>query len=62
MGPSEPAVSGDIATDLGTWHSTSQRGDGPPTKASGQYLVVWVREAGGAWRIRYDMWHRPAQP
>lgn len=62
MVPSELTVSGDVATDLGTWHSTSQRGDDPPTTAAGQYLVVWVRNADGAWRIQYDMWHRPAQP
>jgi uncharacterized protein (TIGR02246 family) len=62
MVPSELVVSGDMATDHGTWHSTSQRGDDPPTTASGQYLVVWVREPDGAWRIRYDMWHRPAEP
>jgi len=62
MVPAELIVSGAVATDLGTWHSTSQRGDEPPATASGQYLVVWVRGADGVWRIQYDMWHRPAQP
>jgi uncharacterized protein (TIGR02246 family) len=62
MVTAELIVSGDMATDHGAWHSTSQRGDDSPTTASGQYLVVWVREPDGAWRIRYDMWHPPAQP
>lgn len=61
MVPEELVVSGDVATDVGTWHSTSRRGDDPPTTASGKYLVVWVRAADGAWRMRYDMWHRPAE-
>lgn len=55
-------IRGDTAIDAGTWHSTSQRGDNPPATASGAYLVVWVRESDGAWRIKYDMWHRPAPP
>jgi ketosteroid isomerase-like protein len=50
---------GDTAIDTGTWHSTSRRGDDPETTASGAYLVVWVRDDAGAWRIKYDMWHRP---
>lgn len=52
-------VAGDLAIDLGTWTSTGRRGDADPTTASERYLVVWVREAGGVWRILYDMWHRP---
>lgn len=53
---------GDTAIDTGTWHSTVQRGDEPPNAASGAYLVVWVRDDAGAWRIKYDMWHPPAKP
>lgn len=54
------SITGDIAIDVGTWTSTGQRGDANPTTASERYLVVWVRESDGAWRILYDMWHRPA--
>lgn len=54
-------ISGDVAIDVGTWTSTGQRGSAEPTTAAERYLVVWVREADGAWRILYDMWHRPAQ-
>jgi ketosteroid isomerase-like protein len=53
---------GDTAIDTGTWHSTIQRGDEPPDTSSGAYLVVWVRDDAGTWRIKYDMWHRPTQP
>jgi ketosteroid isomerase-like protein len=53
-------VAGDLAIDLGTWSSTGQRGDDPPQTTSERYLIVWVREHDGAWRILYDMWHRPA--
>ncbi len=54
-------VSGGLAVDVGTWTSTGQRGDADPTTASERYLVVWVRESDGAWRMLYDMWHRPAR-
>jgi ketosteroid isomerase-like protein len=46
---------------VGTWTSTGRRGDADPSTASERYLVVWVREGDGAWRILYDMWHRPAR-
>ena len=54
-------INGDMAVDVGTWTSTSQRGDAPAATASGRYMVVWVRESDGAWRMLYDMWHRPTQ-
>jgi ketosteroid isomerase-like protein/catechol 2,3-dioxygenase-like lactoylglutathione lyase family enzyme len=55
-------VDGDLAIDAGTWSSTNQNGDAPPTTLSGRYLVVWERGADGAWRMRHDMWHRPPSP
>jgi len=55
------SISGDLAVDVGTWTSTGQVGDAAPRTSSGRYLVVWVRESDGVWRILYDMWHRPAQ-
>jgi len=54
-------VEGDLAVDVGTWTSTGQRGDAAPTTASERYLVIWVRESDRAWRMLYDMWHRPAR-
>jgi ketosteroid isomerase-like protein len=55
-------IEGDLAVDAGTWASTGQRGEDPATTATGQYLVAWVREADGQWRLLYDMWQRPAAP
>lgn len=54
-------ITGNVAVDLGMWTSTGQRGDAESTTASGRYLVVWVREGDGQWRILYDMWHRPTR-
>lgn len=61
MESSSLSIEGDLAVDVGTWTSTGQRGEAEPTTASERYLVVWVRESDGAWRILYDMWHRPAR-
>ena len=52
-------VRGDLAVDVGTWTSTAQRGEDPPVTRSERYVVVWMREPDGAWRIRYDFWHQP---
>jgi ketosteroid isomerase-like protein len=59
MDSEELSLRGDTAIDVGTWTSSWQRGDEAPATASGRYLAVWVREADGKWRLRYDMWHRP---
>jgi ketosteroid isomerase-like protein len=61
MESSHLTIDGDLAVDVGSWTSTGQRGDAEPTTASERYLVVWVRESDGAWRMLYDMWHRPAR-
>jgi ketosteroid isomerase-like protein len=54
-------ITGNVAVDFGTWTSTGQRADAAPATASGRYLVVWVRESDGQWRILYDIWHRPSR-
>jgi ketosteroid isomerase-like protein len=59
MEPDRLTIRGDLAIDVGTWTSRGQRGESEPTAASERYLVIWVRERDGAWRIWYDMWHRP---
>ena len=58
---SELRVDGDTAIDVGTWTSTWQRHGEEPQTSSGRYLVVWKRGADGAWRMQYDMWHRPVK-
>jgi ketosteroid isomerase-like protein len=52
-------IEGDLAVDVGMWHSTGQRAGQEPSSSSGRYLVVWTRTAGGDWRMLYDMWHPP---
>ena len=61
MQPDEILVHGNVATDVGTWTSTWRRGEEEPRTASGRYLIVWMKDADGVWRIHYDMWHRPQQ-
>lgn len=52
-------IDGDMAIDVGTWTSTGQREGQEPRTASERYLVVWIRQADGQWKILYDMWHQP---
>lgn len=52
-------IRGEVAIDVGTWHNTWRIDDGAEQTASGKYMVVWHRGEDGAWRIAYDMWHRP---
>ena len=54
-------ITGDVAIDVGTWTSIGQRDTADPATSSERYLVVWVRESDGQWRMLYDMWHRPAR-
>ncbi len=62
MEPSEVVINGNVAIDSGMWHSTNVRGDAEPSTATGRYLVVWIRESDGEWRMKYDIWHRPVPP
>lgn len=55
-------IDGNVAVDVGTWSSTGGRAGQEPNTATDRYLVVWVRESDGKWRILYDMWHTPRPP
>ena len=59
MESSEIRIAGDVAIDVGTWSGTWREGDSGTRTASERYLVVWERDRDGAWRMAYDMWHRP---
>ena len=50
-------VSGDLAATYSTFdeHWTS-KASGDTTRQSGRWLVVWERQADGAWRISKEMW------
>jgi uncharacterized protein (TIGR02246 family) len=53
-------VRGSMAVETGTWTNTYQDGNAEPVTASEKYLLVWVQQADGSWRILVDMWHRPS--
>lgn len=60
MESSELRIDGDVAVDVGTWRNVWRIDGGPAQEAADRYLVVWRRGGDGAWRIEYDMWHRPS--
>ena len=50
---------GDLAIDMGTWSSTTQREGEEPGTSSERYLVVWQRQGDGSWKMAWDAWHWP---
>lgn len=52
-------VSGDVASEVGTWFQRGQFRDEEPTESSGRYLVVWRRQVDGEWKMQFDAWTRP---
>ena len=57
MESQELVIQGSTAIDMGTWHNSWQIEEGEVQSASDRYLVVWILQEDGQWRIRYDMWH-----
>ncbi|MBA4138874.1 MAG: hypothetical protein C0518_16335 [Opitutus sp.] len=56
-------IDGNTAVDVGTWHSTTQSEGHEPVSFTDRYLVVWVRESDGVWRMLHDIWHNaPPKP
>src|SRR5207253_11514121 len=57
----EVAASGELGLSTGPWKVTSKLDpDAPP--AYGQFVSVWKRDAGGAWRVLVDLGISHAQP
>jgi ketosteroid isomerase-like protein len=52
-------LDGDLAIDMGTWSSTTQREGEEPRTSSERYLVVWQRQGNGGWKMAWDAWHWP---
>jgi uncharacterized protein (TIGR02246 family) len=52
-------VSGDVALEVGTWRQRGQLREEAPTESAGRYLVVWRRQADGAWKMQFDSWTAP---
>ncbi len=55
------AGSGDLAWTTGRYHMVRKGPDGKPSAADGEYLTVWARDAGGAWRVALDSGLKPAE-
>lgn len=54
------ATSGDLAWTTGTYRLERRGPDGRPAASEGQYLTVWVRDAGD-WRVAFDCGLEPAE-
>lgn len=55
------AGSGDLAWTTGRYQLTRKGSDGKPATSEGQYLTVWSRDSGGAWRVALDSALKPAE-
>ena len=62
MIPETLHVRGVMAAETGRWTNTYQEGAAEPVTVSDKYLLVWIRQPDGSWRILLDMWHRPSNP
>jgi len=52
-------IDGVKAVDRGVWEASWQDPGQPVTSAHGRYLIVWMRNSAGIWRIAYESWPRP---
>jgi len=52
MHPARTTVSGERATQTGTYRQRVRVPDGRVMDVSGGFEADWIRDAGGAWRIR----------
>jgi uncharacterized protein (TIGR02246 family) len=48
---------GDVATAVGTLSGTVPDGDGGRTALVGKFIVLWRKDANGAWRLHRDIWN-----
>jgi uncharacterized protein (TIGR02246 family) len=49
--------SGDIAHESGKVSLTIQAEGAEPTTATAKYVVVWIRQADGSWKLHRDIWN-----
>ena len=50
-------IQDDLAYDYGVYEVAGERDGQPWGPAGGKYVIVWVRGADGAWRMRLDIWN-----
>jgi uncharacterized protein (TIGR02246 family) len=51
----EVARSGDLAYENGTYDFVTTGKDGKTSDEKGKYLVIWKKQADGAWKVAVDM-------
>ncbi len=54
--------SGDMGFTVGSYAVLRSSGAGSQQVASGKYITVWKRQAGGAWRVVFDSGVRDTPP
>jgi uncharacterized protein (TIGR02246 family) len=54
-GPDKIDVSGDRATDIGTYTLTATDKAGKPQTTKARYVIVWGRHADGTWKVLVDV-------
>ena len=53
----EVARSGDLAYAQGTYEFTANDPKGAPVTDRGKFVVVWKKQADGAWKVAADIWN-----
>lgn len=53
----EVARSGDLAYAQGTYEFSATDPKGAPVQDRGKFVVVWKKQADGAWKIAADIWN-----
>jgi ketosteroid isomerase-like protein len=52
----EVSRAGDLGYETGSYQLTVQDQKGKPTTSQGKYVVVWKKQADGAWKGVEDIW------
>ena len=60
--PTQIRVEGDVAYDYGVFEIAGERDGQPWGPRHGKYVIVWRREADGAWRMQLDIWNSRPGP
>ena len=60
--PAQIRVEGDLAYDYGVYLVAGERDGQPWGPRHGKYVIVWRREADGAWRMQLDIWNSRPEP
>lgn len=58
----EVARSGDLAYTQGTYEFAATGSSGAPIEDRGKFVVVWKKQADGAWKIVADIWNSDMPP